>query len=75
MDALGSKESLTENSEGKGLGNEGILVSSAGVVDKYANVVATGHKLLVRPDPSNILVAFKPTIEFNEQMELFIGLK
>ncbi|KAI8850248.1 hypothetical protein BC829DRAFT_389576 [Chytridium lagenaria] len=34
--------------------------------------VAAGHRLLVRPDPYNVLLAFKPTIAFSEKIEASI---
>ncbi|KAJ3108836.1 hypothetical protein HDU97_010108 [Phlyctochytrium planicorne] len=48
---------------------------SIGIIDKYANVVAAGHRLLVKPDPYNVLLAFKPTIVFSEKIEASIGVK
>ncbi|KAJ3283609.1 hypothetical protein HK104_010298, partial [Borealophlyctis nickersoniae] len=42
---------------------------SMGIVDRYANVVATGHRLLVTPDPYNVLVAYEPTCEFVGDVE------
>ncbi|KAI9204105.1 Sec8 exocyst complex component-specific domain-containing protein [Polychytrium aggregatum] len=36
-----------------------------GIVDKYAHVIATGHRMLVhQPDAYNILAVFGPTCEF-----------
>ncbi|KAJ3201082.1 hypothetical protein HDU82_008374 [Entophlyctis luteolus] len=51
------------------------LLSSAGVVDKYATTESTGHRLLIRPDPYNVLIAFKPTMNFVERMENAISFK
>ncbi|KAJ3217398.1 hypothetical protein HDU67_007981 [Dinochytrium kinnereticum] len=48
---------------------------SIGIIDKYANVVAAGHRLLVRPDPYNVLLAFKPTIAFSEKIETSIEFR
>jgi exocyst complex component 4 len=43
--------------------------------DKFTNVIESGHQLLVPPDASNILVSFKPTIEFMMKIENLIGTK
>ncbi|KAJ3390185.1 hypothetical protein HDU84_007881 [Entophlyctis sp. JEL0112] len=51
------------------------LLSSSGVVDKYATTESTGHRLLIRPDPYNVLIAFKPTMNFVERMENAISFK
>ncbi|KAI8614367.1 Sec8 exocyst complex component-specific domain-containing protein [Chytriomyces sp. MP71] len=47
--------------------------SSTGIVDKYANVVSTGHRLLINPDPYNVLIAFKPTMSFVKKIEFMIS--
>jgi hypothetical protein len=44
-----------------------------GIVDKYAGSIEVTHKLLVSPTPANILVAFRPTSEFMQQMEENLG--
>ncbi|KAJ3075448.1 hypothetical protein HDU98_008066 [Podochytrium sp. JEL0797] len=48
---------------------------TTGIVDKYANVVTTGHKLLISPDPYNVLIAFKPTMAFVVKIEKMISQK
>ncbi|EGF78900.1 hypothetical protein BATDEDRAFT_26302 [Batrachochytrium dendrobatidis JAM81] len=45
-----------------------------GVVDKYANVLSNGHKPLIRPEASNILIAFKPTMQFTDSLEQAVGI-
>ncbi|KAJ3252851.1 hypothetical protein HDU77_004892 [Chytriomyces hyalinus] len=48
-------------------------LSSAGIVDKYANAVTAGHRLLISPDPYNVLIAFKPTMNFVQKIEYMIS--
>ena len=47
----------------------------AGMSDKFTNVIESGHKLLVTPSSSNILVSFKPTIEFMRTLEKSIRMR
>ncbi|KAJ3037904.1 hypothetical protein HDV00_001248 [Rhizophlyctis rosea] len=47
----------------------------SGIIDKYASVVATGHRLLVAPDAQNVLVAYKPTCEFIKDVEASIAAR
>ncbi|KAI9362487.1 hypothetical protein DFJ73DRAFT_756768 [Zopfochytrium polystomum] len=42
---------------------------ATGIIDKYANVIKTGHRLLIDPDFCNVLVAYKPTVAFVEQVD------
>ncbi|TPX58983.1 hypothetical protein PhCBS80983_g02766 [Powellomyces hirtus] len=50
--------------------------SSMGIVDAYAaNSVVTGHRLLIDPDPYNILTVFEPTSGFVRRMEELLGVK
>ncbi|KAI8915401.1 Sec8 exocyst complex component-specific domain-containing protein [Powellomyces hirtus] len=50
--------------------------SSMGIVDAYAaNSVVTGHRLLIDPDPYNILTVFEPTSGFVRRMEEHLGVK
>jgi hypothetical protein len=44
-----------------------------GIVDKYAGSIEVNHKLLVSPTPANILIAFRLTSEFMQQMEEHLG--
>ncbi|KAJ3120619.1 hypothetical protein HK100_012724 [Physocladia obscura] len=53
--------------------DESAISSSTGVVDKYANVVTTGHRLLISPDPYNVLIAFNPTMAFVQKIEKMIS--
>jgi exocyst complex component 4 len=46
-----------------------------GIADKFTNVIESGHKLLVTPSSSNILVSFKPTIEFMRSLERSIKMR
>ena len=39
------------------------------IVDKYANREVTGHRLLISPNPYNILVIYAPTAEFMNKTE------
>jgi exocyst complex component 4 len=39
------------------------------VTDRFINVIESGHQLLVPPDASHILIAFKPTVEFMAKLE------
>ncbi|KAI8827584.1 Sec8 exocyst complex component-specific domain-containing protein [Chytriomyces cf. hyalinus JEL632] len=48
-------------------------LSSAGIVDKYANAVTAGHRLLISPDLYNVLIAFKPTMNFVQKIECMIS--
>ncbi|KAJ3192968.1 hypothetical protein HK101_005648 [Irineochytrium annulatum] len=55
--------------------DESHIGHSIGIIDKYANVVAAGHRLLVNPDPYNVLLAYKPTIAFSDKVEDSILLR
>lgn len=46
-----------------------------GPAEKIANVIQSGHKVLITPSSANILVSFKPTIEFMRDMEKSISMK
>ncbi|KAI8925799.1 Sec8 exocyst complex component-specific domain-containing protein [Entophlyctis helioformis] len=72
---LGNDTAETQHGGMTGASENVALGSHVGVVDKYASVVATGHTLLVRPQSSNILVAFKPTLQFNEKLEATVGVR
>ncbi|KAJ1334437.1 hypothetical protein BSLG_007592 [Batrachochytrium salamandrivorans] len=43
-------------------------------VDKYSNVLSTKRKLLIRPEASNILIVFKPTLQFTNKLENAVGI-
>ncbi|KAJ3012377.1 UNVERIFIED_CONTAM: hypothetical protein HDU68_001241 [Siphonaria sp. JEL0065] len=57
------------------LNEESISTATTGIVDKYANVVSTGHRLLISPDPYNVLIAFKPTMSFVTKIENMVSGK
>ncbi|KAJ3293376.1 hypothetical protein HDU79_000412 [Rhizoclosmatium sp. JEL0117] len=57
------------------LNDESSSAAATGIVDKYANVATTGHKLLISPDPYNVLIAFKPTMSFVQKIEMMISQK
>lgn len=43
------------------------------IAEKFANVLDSGHRLIVPSCPANILIAYKPTMEFIRNMEFTIG--
>ena len=43
--------------------------TGGGILDKYASMAATGHRLLIHPNPYNILIGYLPTKEFMTRME------
>ncbi|TPX37027.1 hypothetical protein SmJEL517_g00823 [Synchytrium microbalum] len=47
---------------------------SVHVVDKYATATSTGHRLLIAPDPANILMIFDMTMKFIEKSESTGGI-
>ncbi|TPX72632.1 hypothetical protein SpCBS45565_g00189 [Spizellomyces sp. 'palustris'] len=50
--------------------------AAVGVVDTYAsNTVVAGHRLLITPDPYNILVVFGPTTGFVQRMESMLNVR
>jgi hypothetical protein len=44
-------------------------LATINIVDKYANREVTGHRLLISPNPYNILVIYSPTAEFMSRTE------
>ncbi|KAJ3123240.1 hypothetical protein HK098_002078 [Nowakowskiella sp. JEL0407] len=49
--------------------------SQMGFIDKYANMVTAGHRLLVVPDAYNVLIVFGPTMEFITRVETVISVR
>ncbi|KAJ2992926.1 hypothetical protein HDV02_002743 [Globomyces sp. JEL0801] len=43
--------------------------------DKFSKVNETSHKILINPTPSNIIIAYKPAMEFVSNMELSVASK
>ncbi|KAJ3272681.1 von Willebrand factor A domain-containing protein 8 [Terramyces sp. JEL0728] len=50
-----------------------VQVKKDNTAEKFANVLDSGHKLIVPSSPSNILIAYKPTMEFIRNMEFTVG--
>ncbi|KAI9334954.1 Sec8 exocyst complex component-specific domain-containing protein [Obelidium mucronatum] len=73
MKLKGAKE--IQNISAITLNDEAISTATTGIVDKYANVVSTGHRLLISPDPYNVLIAFKPTMSFVRKIEDMVSRK
>ncbi|KAJ3411659.1 hypothetical protein HDV05_001868 [Chytridiales sp. JEL 0842] len=48
---------------------------STGIIDRYANVVTAGHRLLVVPDAYHVLAMYGPTVFFAEKVEEITGIK
>jgi uncharacterized protein YdcH (DUF465 family) len=67
-----TKESITTTKKLLTL-NEDALVY--GVTDKFATVIDSGHKMLITPSASNILVSFKPTIDFMKLLEKSVRVR
>ncbi|KAJ3334079.1 hypothetical protein HDU76_011603 [Blyttiomyces sp. JEL0837] len=54
---------------------EQVGTTVSGIVDKYATVVTSGHRLLVTPDSYNVLIAYKPTVAFVEKIDKLLSRK
>ncbi|KAJ3373708.1 hypothetical protein HDU91_006037 [Kappamyces sp. JEL0680] len=46
-----------------------------GAVDRFTNVIESGHKLLITSNASNILIAYRPTLDFMFSLERKIGMR
>ena len=43
--------------------------SNKRIFDKYAGSAAIGHRLLIQPNPYNILIGYQPTKDFLQKLE------